>query len=179
MKLVSSMTALLLGSGAAAAVGYAFGQGFLGFAPYSPTGTELVSVRPLTATGSQAPSDVIVPMNVISNRNDYLVIGSNTSAANTVTISTATDELMVNAQVASTSWILPSSLSAFDGEQFQFCNVSGAAFATNVQSIVAAGGTNINLGSTSQSSTSVTTLASQTCLELVYSSASKLWYRIR
>ena len=181
MKITSSMTGLMLGGIAAAAMGYcggAFGQGIIPLP--SPTGTERVTVVPVLPNGQAGGGQAEVNLNQIRNATGYLLIGSTTSAANTITISTATNELLVTAQPASTSWILPASNTAFDAEQFQFCNVANTAFATNTQSLIAAANTGINTGSTSATSiTTLTTLGSQTCVELVYSSSTKQWYRIR
>jgi hypothetical protein len=177
MRITSSMTALLLGGAAAAGAGYALAQGIIPLP--NPLGTELFTVYPLQPNGQPGGGQAQLNLNQIRNATGYLLIGSTTSAANTITISTATNELLITAQPASTSWILPASGTAFDAEQFQFCNVSNAALATNTSNVVAGAGTGINIGSTSQTSTSVTSLSSQTCLELAFSQTTKQWYRIR
>ena len=178
MKLHSSMTALMLGGAAAAASGYACAQ--QGLAPLTdPLGTEIITVYPLQPNGQAGGAQAGVTMNQISNRNGYALFTSSATASGTITISTATDELLVNVQPNTATWVLPALTPLFDGEQFQFCNVSGAAFATNTQNILAGASTTINNGSTSVTSVSVTTLGSQTCLELVFSVQTKDWYRIR
>lgn len=178
MKITSSMTALMLGGIAAAASSYsAMGQGIIPLP--NPAGTELMTVYPLQPNGQPGGGQAQININQVRNATGYLLIGSTTSAANTITISTATNELLVTAQPASTTWVLPASATVFDAEQFQFCNVSNASFQTNTMFVLAGAGTGINIGSTSQTSTSVTTLNSQTCLELAFSQATKQWYRIR
>ena len=180
MKITSSMTVLLISGGAAAAAaGYAWAQGFPGISITSPSGAELIEVQGVQPNGQPSPIKNVVNINQIRNATGYLLVISSATASGTVTVSSATNELLVNVQPNTSTWVLPSTSSVFDAEQFQFCNVSGAAFATNTINLVAGAGTNINTGSTSATSVSATSLTSQTCIELAFANSTKQWYRIR
>lgn len=173
MKMTSSMTALLLGGAVGAAAAYeAFAQGIIPLP--NPAGTELMAVYPLQPNGQPGGGQAQVNVNQIRNATGYLLITTASVASGTVTISTATNELLMDVQPNTSTWVLPAKGVAFDAEQFQFCNVTSATFSTNTVNVIAGNSTTISGGSAS-----VTTLAPFVCLELAYSNAASTWYRIR
>lgn len=178
MKITSSMTALLLGGAAAAGAGYAaLAQGITPLP--NPAGTERITVVPVAPGGFAGGAQAEVNINQIRNATGYVLFSTASIASGTITVSTATNEILLNVQPNTSTWVLPAKGVAFDAEQFQFCNVTNANFATNTINIVAGNSTSIQVGSTTVSSIAATTLTSLSCIELVYSNNTNLWYRIR
>lgn len=172
MKITSSMTALMLTGMAGGATGYAIAQGMLQLT--NPVGTELVTVYPLSPTGQLTAAQVQLPLNMIRNAAGYQVISTATLASGTISVSTSTDELLLNVQPNTVTWVLPAKGVAFDAEQFQLCNATNAAFGTNTMLVIAGTSTTINGGSIT-----ATSMTTSSCVELVFSNATSTWYRIR
>lgn len=181
MKLTSSLTGLMLGGVAAAAVGYcggAFGQGITPLP--SPVGTERITVVPVGPGGTASGAQAEVNINQIRNATGYLLFASSATASGTITVSTATNEILANVQPNTSTWVLPAKGIAFDSEQFQFCNVSGAAFSSATPVTIAAGtSTSITQGASNSSTITAESLGSMTCIELVFDFSTSNWYRIR
>lgn len=181
MKLTSSMTALLIGGGAAAAAScYVFAQGFLGNSLSDPKGTEIIEVRPLTPTGIQAATAATVVLNQIRNANGYLLFSSATSAASTITLTTATADLLIPTTPATLTVVLPGQPAAFDGELISVCNVTGSSFSsTTTEQIVAGTSSTISDGSSTAASISFIGLTANNCIAVIFDATTNLWYRTR
>lgn len=173
MKLVSSMTSLLLAGIATAAAGYSVCA--QGITPLSdPTGTEQITVYPFNTGGGGAQA--MVTINQIRNASGYFLFNSATSAASTLSLTTATNMLLIPVQPATLTVTLPGQPAAFDGEMVSVCNATGSAFATNTANIVPGSSSTISNGSSTAASVTFTTLASHTCLQFIFNATNSLWY---
>ncbi len=138
--------------------------------PVVPTGLAGLESWSCGIGGPGGPS-VFCTTNLMRNTTGYQLLAA---ASGTVQPTTSVNTLLVNAQpAASTAFTTPAS-PVPDGEVFQVCNVTAAAWATNASTLAAATGQTINGGTIT-----TTTLASLTCIELVYQLSSTTWFRIR
>lgn len=149
--------------------GYAWAQGILPLA--SPTGSELVTVLPIQPNGSPAATQATVTLNQIRNSSGYQLLAA---ASGTISPTNAINTLAINAQPAASTTI-NTPAAPFDGEFFQVCNVSNAAWVTNTVTLAPAAGSSFNTGVV----TALTTLGARTCEELLFDLATTTWYQIR
>lgn len=136
------------------------------------TGQETWSV---SAGGPGGPS-TFINVNQIRNTTGYQLLAA---ASGTVAPTAAVNSLLVNAQPANNTTInTPISGTAgilTDGQLFQVCNVTNAAWSTNTVTLAAATGSSLATGVT----TTLTTLAARTCIELQYVASNTTWYQVR
>lgn len=96
-----------------------------------------------------------------------------------VQATTSMNTLAITAQpAASTTINLPANPVA-DGQVFQVCNVTGSNFATNAAVLTPSSGQSLGVGGNQLTNISLTTLASKTCVEVVFQLSSLTWFQIR
>lgn len=122
----------------------------------------------------QGPGGVttgFICVNTVRNTTGYQVISS---ASGTVQPSVNVNTLAVNAQPAASTAFTTPALPVPDGQLFQVCNVTAAAWATNASTLSAASGQTIQGGAIT-----TTTLGAHNCVELIYQLSSTTWFQIR
>lgn len=165
------LRALLVGAAlsALAIIGIAVAQ--TGVFTAAITGNETWSV----GNGAGGPS-YFMSLNQARNTTGYQLLAA---ASGTVAPTAAVNSLLVNAQPANSTTIntpisSPTALLS-DGQLFQVCNVSNAAWVTNTVTLAASTGQSFATGVT----TNLTTLAARTCIELQYVLSTTTWYQVR
>jgi hypothetical protein len=127
----------------------------------------------LTASiGGPQGTSFFVPVAQLRNATGYQLISAATSG--TITPTNAVNSLLIAAQ-PSGSTTINTPPAPYDGQLFQVCNVSNAAFAVQTVTLAASTGSSLATGVT----TALTTLAARTCEELQYTTTSTTWWQIR
>jgi hypothetical protein len=131
-------------------------------------GTETLT---LSVGGPQGTS-FFAPVAELRNATGYQLISAATSG--TITPTNNVNSLLVAVQ-PNGSTTINTPPAPFDGQLFQVCNVSNAAFAVQTITLAASTGSSLATGVT----TALTTLAARTCEELQYTTTSTTWWQIR
>jgi hypothetical protein len=119
--------------------------------------------------GPGGPSAGFMCSYLLRNSEGYTVLGGSIGVT---PFTNLVGSVNVNAQPSATTYVTPTN--PFDGEVFQICNVTAAAWSTNVVTLTPATGSTINGGNIT-----LTTLAANTCVQVQYQLSSTTWFRTR
>lgn len=158
---------LLAGAAALALAGAAYGQ-VTGLFSNILTGNETI----LASLGGPQGTSFFVPVAELRNATGYQLISAATSG--TITPTNNVNSLLIAAQ-PNGSTTINTPPAPYDGQLFQVCNVSNAAFAVQTITLAASTGSSLATGVV----TALTTLAARTCEELQYTTTSTTWWQIR
>lgn len=153
--------------GVAALIGVAAAQ-VPGLFLASPVGTEQINVLvPSTGTVVTSPQITTVTINTIRNTTGYLL---STATTGTVVTTAATNDLILTAAATTLTVDLPPSPP--DAQLFSVNNGTGSNFSGTI-TVATTDGSTIANGATA------TNLSAASGQEWQYTSASKIWYRLR